>query len=684
MGVQSLDYQFDDVEVRGNAREVLRQGKPLALEPKAFRVLLYLIENRDRAIGKDELIEKVWDGVAVTDNALSRIVAQLRKELGDDARQPRYIQTLPTMGYRFVAELRPSAVPPHPRRHRWILLVAAGILIVIAAAAARWYARRHSAVALAAHPVQLTTSPGLDLNGSFSPDGSSLAYSSNRSGHFEIYLHPLDPRGRELQVTSDGNENIDPAWSPDGSAIAFYSVRRRGICIVPAMGGASRQIVNFGSLPVWSPDGQWIAFAAGTPVSLSPFELHRGEYADIWIVAADGTRLREVLNLKSKGPWLADHGLHGLCWWPDGKRLLLSARSRLFLADVASGKSELLADTPAGGQAVPAPDEQSVYYVNGDRILRLPLSGDRRPTPVFAANTTHPVLLSLSRAGTRLAFSQMAVRSELWQAQPGADPQPVFQEVGVRVLIPRFSPDGKKLAFVTSRHGSKWEIWTANADGSGATALYSAAANDQVWFSWNAASSGVLYIDLANPREFRRITPGGANELLLKGPIPLGWGSIAPDERTAVYQSGNPTNIWKLSLDSKPRQLTFDSEFAGWPDISLDGKWVVYQVKRGDDSYAAVMDIDGGHQRQLTPVGGVDFPYSFSADGRRIATATLQDAVWNITTLDRTTGERKALTHYTDFGSYVRYPTWRPHTEQVVYERTSATGNIYAIDILAK
>ena len=155
------------------------------------------------------------------------------------------------------------------------------------------------------------------------------------------------------------------------------------------------------------------------------------------------------------------------------------------------------------------------------------------------------------------------------------------------------------------------EIWTANADGSGATALYSAAANDQVWFSWNAASSGVLYIDLARPGELRRITPGGANELLLKGPIPLGWGGIAPDDRTAIYQSGNPANIWKASFGSKPRQLTFDPEFAGWPDISLDGKWVVYQVKRGDDSYAAVMDIDGGHQRQLTPVGGVDFPYSF-------------------------------------------------------------------------
>jgi Tol biopolymer transport system component/DNA-binding winged helix-turn-helix (wHTH) protein len=677
MGLQSLDYQFDDVEVRRNVREVVRQGKTLALEPKAFRVLLYLIENRDRAIGKDELIEKVWDGVAVTDNALSRIVAQLRKELGDDARQPRYIQTLPTMGYRFVAQLSPSAAPPpSPRQRRWMLLAAAGILIVVAAAgAARWYSPHRSVVApVMAHPIQLTTSRGLDLNGSFNPDGSSLAYSSNRSGHFEIYLHPVDSRGRELQVTSDGEENIDPAWSPDGSSIAFYSARRHGICVVPAMGGAVRQITRFGSQPVWSPDGQRIAFAAGGISTLSPFGLNRGMYPDIWIVAADGSGLRQLLKLASNPKF---SGPHGFCWWPDGKRILLSAGYRVFLADAASGKSELLVDTEVGGQAVPAPDGQSVYYTNGSRIFRLPLSGNRQPVQVFDADTTYPVFLSISRAGNRLAFSQMAVRSELWQAQPGADPQPVFQEVGVRVLLPSFSPDGKRLAFSTSRHGSNWEIWIANPDGSGATALTDTQSS---WISWNAASSGVLYKANGNS-EVRRITPGGASELLLKNSFPFGAGQIAPDERSVIYEHGYPPNVWKLPFGAQARQLTFDPEFAGYPAISPDGKWIVYNVKHGEGSYAAVMDIEGGHQRQLTPAGGFEFPYSFSADDRRIASAALQDAAWNITTLDRVTGERKVLTHYTDFGSYVRSPAWRPHTEEIVYERTAVTGNVYAIDI---
>ena len=298
MGTQSLDYQFDGVEVKGHVHAVLREGKPLALEPKAFRVLLYLIENRDRAIGKDELIEKVWDGAAVTDNALSRIVAQLRKELGDDARQPRYIQTLPTLGYRFVAELTPALPPPSPRRRRWMLPVAAVVAIVIGAAAVRWYPRGHASTVISTalpRAVQITTSPSLDLNGSFNPDDSAIAYSSNRSGHFEIYLHPLNAHGRERQVTFDGDENLDPAWSPDGGSIAFYSARRHGICIVPAGGGAVRQIAKFGSQPVWSPDGQQIAFTGGSSLSGLAPAIHRG--GEIWTIAADGSGLRRAIQV---------------------------------------------------------------------------------------------------------------------------------------------------------------------------------------------------------------------------------------------------------------------------------------------------------------------------------------------------------------------------------------------------
>jgi len=98
-------YRFDDVIVQPDAFRVEKSGRVLALEPKSIRLLLYLIEHRSRAVSKEELLREIWEDVAVTDNALTRVVAQLRKALGDDAKVARYVETIPTLGYRFVAEV---------------------------------------------------------------------------------------------------------------------------------------------------------------------------------------------------------------------------------------------------------------------------------------------------------------------------------------------------------------------------------------------------------------------------------------------------------------------------------------------------------------------------------------------------------------------------------------------------
>jgi len=129
-------YEFGDLIVRPADFQILREGVPLSIEPKSFKVLVYLIENRGRTVSKDDLIQAVWNGTFVTDNALTRVIAQLRRELEDDAKQPRYIETVPTVGYRFIAELKP-APSPVPRL-RWksrpavaIAATAVGIAVLL-------------------------------------------------------------------------------------------------------------------------------------------------------------------------------------------------------------------------------------------------------------------------------------------------------------------------------------------------------------------------------------------------------------------------------------------------------------------------------------------------------------------------------------------------------------------------
>src|SRR5579863_4625115 len=98
-------FRFADVEVREREFLLIKAGERLPVEPKAFRVLLYLLYNPGRLIPKDEIVGSVWSDSAVSDNSLTRSIAQLRRVLGDDSREPLYILTVPTVGYRFLYEV---------------------------------------------------------------------------------------------------------------------------------------------------------------------------------------------------------------------------------------------------------------------------------------------------------------------------------------------------------------------------------------------------------------------------------------------------------------------------------------------------------------------------------------------------------------------------------------------------
>ncbi len=100
-------YRFGDVVLDVLNLKLTVSGAPRSLEPKSFRLLQFLIENRRRVVPKAEILNVIWEGVAVSDNALTRAIAQIRKALDDDPKEPRYIATIPTVGYRFLAPVEP-------------------------------------------------------------------------------------------------------------------------------------------------------------------------------------------------------------------------------------------------------------------------------------------------------------------------------------------------------------------------------------------------------------------------------------------------------------------------------------------------------------------------------------------------------------------------------------------------
>jgi TolB-like protein/DNA-binding winged helix-turn-helix (wHTH) protein/Tfp pilus assembly protein PilF len=158
-------FRFDRFQADDTAFRLTADGVPVSLEPKALRLLLYLIQNRGRLVRKQELLDAVWAEAAVSESALTRSVGLLRKALDDDSREPRFIETVPTAGYRFIAqvemaaEFQPGApaapaqppAPPataDPRRHLRLGLVAGGCLLLLIAAAWLVVSRRHAAPAI--------------------------------------------------------------------------------------------------------------------------------------------------------------------------------------------------------------------------------------------------------------------------------------------------------------------------------------------------------------------------------------------------------------------------------------------------------------------------------------------------------------------------------------------------------
>lgn len=105
MVAKSLIYQFLDVRVEVAPFRVMRGGRALPLEPKAIETLIFLLDRPGRLVEKDELLNGVWQDSFVTPNALTRVIAQLRRELEDNPKAAHIIETVPTRGYRFIAKV---------------------------------------------------------------------------------------------------------------------------------------------------------------------------------------------------------------------------------------------------------------------------------------------------------------------------------------------------------------------------------------------------------------------------------------------------------------------------------------------------------------------------------------------------------------------------------------------------
>ena len=136
-------YRFDDFLVDPGSWKLCKSGDEVHLEPIVLKLLIHLISHRDQLVTRQELMDTVWGDTVISESALSKAVARLRRALNDDPAAPRYLETVHSQGYRFVAEVEESDLPghlapPHTAASRRSLLVGVAALVVLGSLAAFW------------------------------------------------------------------------------------------------------------------------------------------------------------------------------------------------------------------------------------------------------------------------------------------------------------------------------------------------------------------------------------------------------------------------------------------------------------------------------------------------------------------------------------------------------------------
>jgi Tol biopolymer transport system component/DNA-binding winged helix-turn-helix (wHTH) protein len=716
-------YEFGEYRLDAAKRLLWRGSETVVLMPKAFDVLLILVSQHGQIVTKDYLMEHVWHDSVVEENSLNVNVSALRRIFGEKPREHRFIATVPGVGYQFVADVNQvfnghgavskngdqpqpliteqpvinnlNSLPVAKKTNKTWLWSTVSLALILITIAGYWFfysKDEWSELPVIKRTIQITSSSALDFYPSISPDGNFVAFSSDRTGSFEIYVKQLVAGAREIQITSDGGQNFQPSFSSDGSLIAFHSKKRGGIWVIPATGGVAKQLTEFGTRPNWSPDSSQIAFQTSALSDLGFNAVNAMPPSTIWVVPARGGS--EPKQLTEPGKPLGGHG--SPVWSPDGKRILFCTNDLVEtdLWSVSSEGGDLKKVLPGVMEAVYAPDGKSIFTTNGRFLAKIEVSenGDPvgEPVKMFEISSGPRIRqLSISAKSKKIVYTAISTVSNIWSTnldpktnEAASDPVQLTKS-NTRNVTPSFSPDGKRITYQPSTVGLSGSIWIMDSDGSNQFQLVSGGSGFPWWFKDGKHLAFRTERD-DKPGLWSTDVEGGKEKKLFDFEGDVSFIRLSPDGKKLAFNSkrDGSLNIWTSSIEGKEvKQLTFSKELMGFPAWSPDGKWIAFQIKTNESTNVAIIPSDGGEVTQLTFGKEQNWVYDWSPDGDKIIFAGERSGVWNVYWISRSTKQEKQLTNFTKINSYVRYPAWSPAGDKIAYEYAETTGNIWMMEL---
>lgn len=650
-------YEFGPFRVDASEHQLWRDGQEISLTPKAFGVLLVLMEHAGQTLLKDDLMKTVWPDAIVEENNLADNISVLRQALGDDARAPRYIKTVPRRGYRFVAdvvEVRGEEldvlVAEHTRAHIVIeeendeVAVAVRESSHAGAAPAQF---PHASLAAAQLPQRRRgkglASPLLAVGLVVVGGGAALmAWQGLFRGVPQADERRAFVATREMTITRVTNSGKSGAGtiSPDGKLIAYvqnYSPGKHeagtGSLYVRQIGANHEaQLLEPGERifggTAFSPDSTHIYYTVfdkrdpkgalyRIPALGGPPTRLLGDIISMFSLSPDGSRVafyrydpaRKQLSLTiapldgSPEQTLLtrpynDVAFTGIpAWSPDG-RMIAFVPDPSVTKHSDNGESETIYGIDiASGAVKPLTDERWAGIGN---IAWMP---DGRGLVVIAFRP---------RIGNQLyhlSYPEGTVRRMTSGVQG-------LGNYGLAIT-------SDSSAMVADSYESSAQLWIVGADGGTNQAIRLTTGNYDGRRGVAGLPDGrIVYVAREGGEDdFWTIKEDGTE------PKPLTADSFldreiaaTPDGRYLVFTSDRAggSHIFRAESDgSRPQQLTFGEAQTNMPDCSPDGQWVVYASLLNEKTTAWKVSIDGGTPVQLTDYECV--APSFSPDGRFVS-----------------------------------------------------------------
>ena len=621
MGKKSFVFRFDDVEVREREFSLLKGGKEVTVEPKAFRTLLLLLRNPQKLITKDELLNAVWGDTAVTEGSVTRCIWLLRRLLGDDINEPRYIATVATVGYRFVCAVEAAEDPvgavdapiqaseinagkdkaTHPRIP---LAVAATAVIVACGALLLGWWRTPTAVPVVESVTQLTDDPLPKSN--LVTDGSRIYFNEGMEGSSRIAQVSIEG-GPSVPLQTPLPDPIPTAAARDGTALLSINMNPVGfsspLWSIPLPAGEPRRL---GSVMVQSadmfPDNR-ILYSAGNDVLIAendgsnPRKL--ASFAGIvrnTVVSPDGRRV--ILNVDAGGLKYDTFGMladgtgtreirkasaNECCfgWSWDGKYLLYSARTGkrwdLWALPVRAGifrRSEMPVRLTTGPISfsqggIPSREGKQIFAIGSKergQLVRYDMKSQQF-VPLLAGMSATDATYSTD--GNWVAYT-MFPEHTLWRSRSDGSERMQLTYPPMEVWEPFISPDGTKIAYNSVGDNS---VCVIDMNGGSPRTLSASAFSPK----WSPDGNSVAYNRLKadgsdNGLEMVEVVTGKKTKI----PSPDGkLGAFWLDQQTMVAANGD---LKKLMI--------FDFRTRTWTDLvaailenwinSPDGKYAYY------------------------------------------------------------------------------------------------------------